>query len=775
MDIWAWVHEKEEQLYDAGEYRLANIITSMPRHCCDDEHDIVDALYAEGLPLAQKAKEPWAEVFIRHWYLQSQVLTRNNAKGMLSEAIELLELSHSEEAKGCPQRICAVQDLANCYGKADGPGFADERIAVSTETLAEIDPSWPCYTCIGAEYIDALVDDQRYDEALREGDRLQSELVKYKGKASDTIDEVLNSQAHALIRLARYDEAISLLRSKPISSVDGSGGKKNKILQCLAMAYSGEFDQINEHMVPLVEVLKSHTYFNTWAEIQAKLIAAKQIAFDDETANIFRDMAHKLIDNGSHRCAFNQLLILADLALRNEYLFTANLALEKIQTVIPSLNKDCGAEADFNEVKTLYLSTLEKANIKLFSHTKALFDFEFLSNDDYAQSLEVFHQNHPSNVEVASALAELYSNYGHKEKGLTLIKYVYQNHTTDPDANFAYGRFLLNEYGRDALIEAFGQLLSGDISEDPIQGNILWLFAHAHKGSAPEKAISYFETYLKANPQHLGALRNLAWLSCKIEAYPRSIELWNMVIELDPDNLDHHWDKLIPATLANDWSNIRNACDVIGLKLEGDSGPIHQKMGGCRIRFSDDLGSGEIFYAHRTGPVTATVKGISQLDEDQRFGQELVFNPAPLNQLDQKDDDGDACDSEGFYSHLYEAYRITKSAPYVCYAIDGVHPGKENVDELIRELNENDFVFDQRNNDNYVLEFHDESGQEQESAGIYAYVLIPTSADRSSLHDIFSRFSIAQKHPLIWPKLLEELTLTDVLKEQSIIEERYGL
>lgn len=94
----------------------------LPTYTCDDEHEKVDALYPEGLALARGINDQWVEVFLRHWFLQSQVLHRENAKGMLDQAIALLDFSHQERTKDCPQRMCVVQDLANCYGIADGPG-----------------------------------------------------------------------------------------------------------------------------------------------------------------------------------------------------------------------------------------------------------------------------------------------------------------------------------------------------------------------------------------------------------------------------------------------------------------------------------------------------------------------------------------------------------------------------------------------------------------------------------------------------------------------------
>lgn len=775
MDIWAWVHEKDEQLRESGEQRLADIIDRIPEHCCDDEHDLVDALYAEGVPLAQKAKEPWAEVFIRHWYLQSQVLTRNNAKGMLSEAIELLDLSHREDAKGCPQRICAVQDLAQCYAKADGLGFADERLAVSQETLEEIDPSWPCFTCIGSEYVDALADKHDYESALEECVRLRAELAKHDGVEPESVDALLNTQSRALICLGRYDEAIVLLQSKPISSVDGSGGKRTKMLLCLALAHSEQFAKIDEHMVPLNEILKSHTYYNDWAEIQVLLVNANQILFDDKAASTFRLMANKLIDNGSYRCALDQLLMLCTLSVKNNFLFNARLAIETIQTVIPQLNRDCGAQDEFDKIKAEFLSALDNINVETFNDEDALNAFEFSSNDAYAQSLVTFYQNNTDNVSTVSKLAELYSDYGHKEKGLALIKNVYLANQTNPKTVFAYGRFLLNEYGAQALFTTFDSLISNEGIDVEIKQDLFWLYGHAYRKREPLKAIDFFEQYLQLKPDHHAALLRLAWLHSDIEQYAESVEWWNRLIELDPSNESHHWDRLIPATLHADWLRVRQSSEVIGISLEGDEGVVKQKMGSCRIRFDDEQSSSETFYAQRTGPVSATIMGISNLDEPQRYGQELVFSPVALNKLDQQDSEGYDCDSEGYYNHLYQCYRIIESAPYDCYALDGVHPGDEHVALLVAELEKNNFVFDQRSNEKYRLEFEDDSGKNQDELGFYAYVLLPPNGSKTALHEVFERFSQTQKHPFVWPKLLEELELVDLLKEQSVIEKHYGL
>ena len=148
MDIWAWVQSKKRALRAAGHVRLATIMTRLPTLVCDMKHEQAESLVPEGLVLARQLDEPWIEIFLRHWLMQSRVLDRRQGRANLEECVELLELAHRDNNRECPQSVCVVQDFANCYGIADGPGYADDRLRVSAETLARIDPTWPCFRCI---------------------------------------------------------------------------------------------------------------------------------------------------------------------------------------------------------------------------------------------------------------------------------------------------------------------------------------------------------------------------------------------------------------------------------------------------------------------------------------------------------------------------------------------------------------------------------------------------------------------------------------------------
>src|SRR5262245_32293158 len=156
MDVWSWVFPAQRELERNGHHRLAAIMSRVATATVDGRAHEVEAIVAEGLALARAADAPWIEVFLRHWRLQSRLFHQPDAGYGLGEAVDLLEFAHGPRTEGCPQSVCATQDLAHAYATLDGPGYAEECLAACDETLARIDRSWPCWSCIGGERCSAL-------------------------------------------------------------------------------------------------------------------------------------------------------------------------------------------------------------------------------------------------------------------------------------------------------------------------------------------------------------------------------------------------------------------------------------------------------------------------------------------------------------------------------------------------------------------------------------------------------------------------------------------
>src|SRR5262245_53779715 len=124
MDIWEWLRDEAMRLTREGHGRLARGLMRLPSLVCDDRHAEADALVPELLEGAAGSGRPWAEVFVRHWRLQSRVLHRSEGESALAEAVSLVDFSHQDANRGCPQSVCSVQDLTVCYSNTDGPGYA---------------------------------------------------------------------------------------------------------------------------------------------------------------------------------------------------------------------------------------------------------------------------------------------------------------------------------------------------------------------------------------------------------------------------------------------------------------------------------------------------------------------------------------------------------------------------------------------------------------------------------------------------------------------------
>ncbi|MCA9710609.1 MAG: hypothetical protein KDK70_32505, partial [Myxococcales bacterium] len=219
MDIWRWVNRAKRDLERSGHDRLAQLIDDLPTLVCDDEHARVEAVVPEALALARAARNPWLEVFVRHWALQSRVLHRYEAREHLAEAVSLLEFANREQTRQCPQSVCVTQDLTSCYANTDGPGYVQERLEVAAETLARIDPSWPCYECISSEYASALSDDERHEEVLA---WLQGQIDRAVEAGVERVSRFEEKRAMSLVALGRAAEAWAIMEDYEVRSTEGA-------------------------------------------------------------------------------------------------------------------------------------------------------------------------------------------------------------------------------------------------------------------------------------------------------------------------------------------------------------------------------------------------------------------------------------------------------------------------------------------------------------------------------------------------------------------------
>ena len=340
MNIWAWVRETRERLEqgDPTASRLAQLMRELPSAAADEAHERVDAMVPEATALARELEEPWVELFIRHWNLQSRVLHRRQAGDELREAVSLLDFASGPRTQACPQSVCAVQDLAVCYAIRDGPGYVQERLAVARETLARIDPSWSCFDCISAEYFSALLDDGRSAEALAFIEAQIARLAEH-GELEPGFNMISN-RARALTELGRPAQALALLDG--IRGVERQGRSRQMTHRQARVTVLLALDRVDEALAlhpPLSAIRETAGHFRDWVANLAALVDRGRIPNTAELGRELLEVQRRLEQNGARWDTATTALTGARLALARGARAVAQLLLDDFDRVRASLRR----------------------------------------------------------------------------------------------------------------------------------------------------------------------------------------------------------------------------------------------------------------------------------------------------------------------------------------------------------------------------------------------------------------------------------------------------
>jgi tetratricopeptide (TPR) repeat protein len=398
---------------------------------------------------------------------------------------------------------------------------------------------------------------------------------------------------------------------------------------------------------------------------------------------------------------------------------------------------------------------------------------KFDSDEEMALAYEKAIVHWPESSEIIITLSRIYEDNFMECKGKNLLEKSVKEFPSNAEIQYHYGRFLVTNFGKDSFKSIFDKINTDELTDDA-KGNIYWLYSFAFDNSEKNISYDYLKKYLKINPDSINGNVNAAQIACDLERYEESIGFWNKLIELDPEDTRYHWDRLVPSTLAEDWPLVRLSAQALGIELETKDGPVYQEMEFIRLKFIDEMGDSDILLAKRTGLVTARVTSIKSLGEEQRYKHDVVFDATPSNALDQEDEDGYACDSEGYYTLLFSVVKTVREPKTLIIEVDGINPGKEkiaNLEEIVSHLG---YELDQRSSDEYIITMDDEV----EHPGWYAYMMIPedsSNAELQVLNEKMKEYSSLLEHPLVWPILLEKLGDEELLQQQSEIQEKYNL
>ena len=358
--------------------------------------------------------------------------------------------------------------------------------------------------------------------------------------------------------------------------------------------------------------------------------------------------------------------------------------------------------------------------------------------------------------------AEAYENLGEVQHGLEILSQYIETYPNSPWAVSMYGALLLEDGQREALQNFAGGLLKRNLSEEVHDSCHFILASQYEKDGEFELAKPHLYALLETEQNELfrGTRKKLVKMERQTGNLEAALQHLDWLVE-NEESGNSDWDRMVVATLLEEWDKARQSAERLGFKDIPRDGPVEQEMGTCRIQFREADGEPVIYDAMRTGPVTARIVEIAAPSHSQHCYDTVVFEPAKLNE--PKKDDNEEAEQDNQYP-LFASIQVTKTGGYTSYILEGVHPGKKQLLSLKEALECLDCKCQVQSGEDYELYLDDDS---EPMRGLYAYIAVPETQALQEVADLLAITTKKYAHPLIWPDLVEKIGDETELERQQ--------
>lgn len=637
MNVWDWVVDLEDKLEEQGNSHLVEVIDGVSAAVHEDDFARVDALVAEGIAASQSLGIPWLEVYFRHWDLQSRVLDRCQGETALKDSVYLFELAHRDENLGCPQRICATQDLAHVWGAVDGPGYAPERLAVTAETLAGITPAWSCWNCIAIEHADALIDAQRADEVIP-WIELQQKARRAAGEDPED-DRYFDQRVLALLAQGRPAEALARIEGLTEEElVEAREGERLRwrLYKVRCLVELGRLSEAAAALPPLTELSQLPGTWTAAADALRALLTAGAVAPSPALAEDVLRFFAALEERGALRRSFEMGALFVEICVALQARALAGLMLERIAALLGKLKAQDGPRARLTimEARAEHLPTWTPPRGASAREAIAAANAEEARSQlDRFERADVLLAYFPGDPEVAVPRAELLYQLGFRQAALQDLLRWLDRHS-DQTALLALG-FMAARAKDEALVAS--AVARAKAAEDETAA--AWMQAgYLLECSRFEEARPYLDEVLRREPGARNARREAARVAKLTERWDDLLEHAQISAQQDLDDLDARWQICVAATVLGRWELVRSAATEIGMPVPPGEGIIDAPGEIIRILIPESDPRG--IHARRNGPVSARIVELPDPeDPQQNHGDVVVFDPTPLEVADRDDPD----------------------------------------------------------------------------------------------------------------------------------------
>ena len=761
MDIWAWVSTLQKDLREAGQGRIADLMDSIPDDTFSSRPELVAAALPEAVAAARALKNPWLEVFFRHWGLNSRLSNLGEGETALSEAVSLIEFAHREGPMDCPQSVCVTQDIAVCYGNIDGPGWAPDILAVCEETLARINPSWPCFSCISREYAEALLDSGRAAQAVEFLER-QAQSMLNEGDSLDPGYQAIQARAdwlagdadRALLRLSEIDR-----QEEAEGGVDPQRLRSRSILRAMIFAGRGELEAAQQ-VFPSWSASEPG-FFAPWALAACQL--AQQVP-SRNTWHLGRQLQASLAyiaRVGAHHDAVKLATQHADLALRRGATWTARSALAIAQAHLPKLRlQDLLAPAVADLADRLRdVPASPRLPVPAAELTEYLQQQEASDPEKDVEWLLAACMERPDDAELAEFAAAALCACGAADEACA---HLWQFCEAHPLVDSPIYRLMTLWLERNAYDE-LNRLIRLVSPHNPQAA--LWIQAQvAFQKRQWASVAEHLSAYVESQPDALVARRLWAQAALNQGDLVTALRLRKEIVAQQEGPSDDHLELLTAASACQDWVTVREICTAMGVRLQTDSGPVEESWGVAYLRF-DDNGQARDVFALRTGPVTARVLSPSYAPAPQRLGDWVAFDAAVLEPVPE-----DAEEREQFVPTFRAVYTLEQGGYTESCFVGCASPGAAALRDLSEALSIRGWHYWVTSGEDYWVT-DPQTGAPL--AGLTFAVTAPQPVSAEEVDQALRALTAGWPHPACWPRFAERAALP--LDAHREVAQAYGL
>ncbi|MFI6498465.1 tetratricopeptide repeat protein [Nonomuraea typhae] len=756
VDIWAWVGETQQQLSEAGNVGLAMALGDLPAQAYEGRYPQLDVMAPAIAQQAEALGLPWLEFYARYWHLVGRIGDRAQGAVAVGDAEELLTFAQREEVRDCPAAPAAVEALALAWANADGPGYAEQRLDKLGPVIDEVEAGNPAYPGLVTQYVAALTDAGRADEAVTYA---ESAVERLRAADKQASWELGAESARALLAVGRREDALTALQAAADFPADDPPAKEYRdgVRRARILAELGRTAEAVDAL-PDLDVVGNHPRaWVEWAQVVLKLAGSSQITNTWQLGRVLRQWIDYFSMMGGYQSRVELALVAGDLAIARQGVWQARLLADLAEQFSGELRAPGDVAERVTALRAAADATQEPAAPGPEAERVAYFDAADGFNADPEKWVGWLAPVSGDDLEATRRHTTTLGFLGYPATGADIYwkLLVDSGDIAGADADdVAYLTTLLIEARQDERLEQMAGLLPHGAQH----------LALARLHSARERwaeTVAEGEHAIAAGAG-LEARRLVSGAAQQLDNNQRGAQVLAEV--LDDLGDEDVWRMVVMATAAEDWDTVRKGAAKIGMPIQSAEGPIEEEMGLIRVILPAPDGGQRQVLSIRTGPATARLALPQPRGMDYNAGDLVVFDPQLLEPIPD-----DPKEQENFVPP-FAAVSILRPGGYTSYFFDGAAPSEEDWTEFTEVMAERGWPMWVYSDENYTVSHPTSSDP---LPGVFGWVAVPPDVSASEVDALLDDATERWSHPLAWLDLAREIDV-EVERHERIVKE-YGL